>query len=594
MKKPTQIILFLAIVLLTLEVFAQSEHKSSNVEYRSTAPSLPDGKNPVLGGEYNAKEESFIFGIIADRSGGNPIIGWPYFEDAIRTMNVLHPDFVFMPGDLIDCYINRPDSKGVADNFLKEFKDQFDLFTHFTNKLEMPLYFIPGNHDLPVPEMIPPYVERFGKLWYSFDYRGVHFIGLNTEANPGGENGFTEEQVQWAIQDIATSSEARHTIVFMHNPVWYGKGLLYDQWVRMEDALKGRKYTVIAGHYHKLSTTIRNGRPYYVMATSGGSQRKPNNFYRGRTHHTALVKVEGDTLHLSILELGATHSIDQVSKARRPIEKIEIISSLQSNGKEFQSEFSAKVTNPQPRNILVEFSLKGLTLNGWRSSAGERMTKLLSPGDSVIFKTVLAVNDPTVAYPPILKIVAKDNGLKLTDYSEEVPVFKKEDYRVIPKWYSAAPFDGTPLSYTEPPFENRKVFPALFKNFGPEAREWNLTDTFQDTIGWMQINSNEKGQVDLGKKYGYLLNEIAYAVSFFDSPNDRLAYINFGANDFGRIWLNGEVVGKDMFFIEDGIKPFPVWLKKGRNTIMVKVLNKFYSWTFNIEVTDVDHTLKFQ
>jgi len=593
MKKLTQIILFLAILLLTLEVFAQSEHKSSNVEYRSAAPSLPNGKNPVLGGEYNAKEESFIFGIIADRSGGNPIIGWPYFEDAIRTMNVLHPDFVFMPGDLIDPYINRADSKGVAENFSKDFNDQFDLFTHFTNKLEMPLYFIPGNHDLPVPEMISPYLKRFGKLWYSFDYRGVHFIALNTEADPGGNNGFTEEQVQWAIQDIASNSKARHIIIFMHKPVWYSKGLLYDQWVRMEEALKGRKYTVIAGHTHRLSVTYRNGRPYYVVATSGGMQRKPHNFYLGKAHHAALVKVEGDTIHLSLLELGATHSIDQISKSRKPIEKIETISSLQSNGKEFQSEFSAKVRNPQPRNILVKFSLKGLSLNGWRSSAGKRMAKLLAPGDSAIFQTVLTVNDPTSAYPPILNIVAKDNGLKLTDYSEEVPIFKKEDYRVLPKWYSSGPFDGRPVSYTEPPFEYRKVFPALFKDFGPEAREWSPTDTFQDTIGWIPINSNEKGQVDLGKKYGYLRNKLAYAVSVFDSPNDRLAYIQFGANDFGRIWLNGEVIGKDMFFIEDGIKSFPVWLKKGRNMIMVKVLNKFYSWTFNIKVADVDHSLKF-
>lgn len=592
MKKRTQIILLLASVLLTLEVFAQSEHKSSKVENSSIAPTLPDGKNFSFGGKYKAKEDSFIFGIIADRSGGNPIIGWPYFEEAIRTMNVLHPDFVLMPGDLIDGFVNRQDSKGLAENYSKDFNDQFDLFTHFTDKLEMPLYAVAGNHDIMVPEMIPPYIKRYGKLWYSFNYRGVHFIALNTEANtPSG--GFTEEQVQWAIQDIVASSKARHTIVFMHQPAWYNKGLLYEQWVRIEDALKGRKYTVIAGHYHRLSTTIRNGRPYYVMATSGGMQVKPHSFYRGNTHHTALVKIEGDTLHLSLIELGATHSIDEVSKTRKPIEKIETISSLQSNGKEFQSEFSAKVTNPQPRNILVEFSLKGLSQNGWRSSAGDRMTKLLTPDESVIFQTVLSVNDPTAAYPPILNIVAKDNGLKLTNYSEEVPVFKKEDYRAIPKWYIAAPFDGVPASYTEAPFENQKVIPALFKDFGPESREWNLTDTFQDNIGWREINSDENGRVDLGKMYGEVRSKAGYVISFIDSPDDRLAYFNFGTNDFARIWLNGEVIGKDMFFIEDGIKPIPVWLKKGRNRIMVKVVNKFYSWYFNFEVTDVDHTLKF-
>ena len=87
-KRPEQLILLLAIVLLTPEVFAQSGHMSDNVEYRFAAPLLPDGKNPVLGSKYTAKEESFIFGIIADRAGGNPLIGWPYFEEAVRTMNV--------------------------------------------------------------------------------------------------------------------------------------------------------------------------------------------------------------------------------------------------------------------------------------------------------------------------------------------------------------------------------------------------------------------------------------------------------------------------------------------------------------------------
>ncbi len=187
MKKITRMILLLAIVLLTLEVFAQSEHKSSNLENSSIAPTLPDGKNFSFGEAYNVKENSFIFGII---------------------------------GDLIDGYVIRPNGEELAEYFSKDFNDQVDVFTHFTDKLEMPLYAVAGNHDISVPGMIPPYIERYGKLWYSFDYRGVHFIALNTEAIPGDKSSFSEEQVQWAIEDIAANSEARHTIVFMHKPAW--------------------------------------------------------------------------------------------------------------------------------------------------------------------------------------------------------------------------------------------------------------------------------------------------------------------------------------------------------------------------------------
>ena len=583
-------------LLQPLQLFAQSERSSESVNLKEnlkngiTPPSLPDGKKLTFGGKFSGTNDSFTFGIISDRAGGNPIIGWPYFEQAIRDMNVLHPDFVIMPGDLIDGYNHREGAEGAA----LDFNEQFDLFTHFADKLKMPLYCVPGNHDLPLQKMIAPFLKRFGRLWYSFDYRGVHFIMLNTEAKPGDERNFTEEQVKWAISDIEKSKGARHTVVFLHNPAWYNKGsLMYEQWLRIEDALKGRKYTVIAGHTHRLSVTYRNGRPYYVMATSGGSQRKPHLFYKGNIHHTALVKVEGDTLYLSILELGMAYDINQVRKFRKSVEKIETIQSLQFTGKEFQAKFKASVINPQPRSILVEFSLRGLSPNGWRSSAGQSLTKVLSPGDSAVFQTTLSIADPSCSYPPILNISAEDNGLKLADYSAEVPIFKTSEYRTVPKWYCAAPFEGAPISYTEPPFNIYQVFPAMFKDFGPESRSWNPDDTFEGNIGWKRINTNERGQVDLGKMYGYLIKKTAYAVSFVDSPDDRLVYFIFNANDYGRIWLNGKNVGRKIFINEDGMKAFPVWLKKGRNTIMVKVVNLSYNWTFNLKMSDMDNSLKF-
>ncbi len=113
-----------------MDVFAQSEYEPSTVKLKNnvgnsiTVPSLPDKKNLTFGGKFTGKEDGFVFGIIADRTGGNPIIGWPYFEQAIRDMNVLHPDFVIMPGDLVDSYINREDSKGVTENFSKEFNEK--------------------------------------------------------------------------------------------------------------------------------------------------------------------------------------------------------------------------------------------------------------------------------------------------------------------------------------------------------------------------------------------------------------------------------------------------------------------------------------
>lgn len=85
-------------------------------------PTLPEGKNLSLGGQFSATDDSFTFGIIADRAGGNPLEGWPYFERAVREMNVLHPDFVLMPGDLIDGYIRREGPEGAAKDFTEQYR----------------------------------------------------------------------------------------------------------------------------------------------------------------------------------------------------------------------------------------------------------------------------------------------------------------------------------------------------------------------------------------------------------------------------------------------------------------------------------------
>ena len=160
MKTSRLIIGVLICLVLAIQTYAQSGvplvsvSSKNNTENRVEKPSLPEGKNLSFGGKFTGTEDSFTFGIIADRHGGNPLVGWPYFEQAIREMNFLHPDFVIMPGDLIDGYIRR---EGAAEDF----NEQFDQFARFVNKLEMPLYFVAGNHDLSNNEMKDPFLKLF-------------------------------------------------------------------------------------------------------------------------------------------------------------------------------------------------------------------------------------------------------------------------------------------------------------------------------------------------------------------------------------------------------------------------------------------------
>jgi hypothetical protein len=150
------------------------------------------------------------------------------------------------------------------------------------------------------------------------------------------------------------------------------------------------------------------------------------------------------------------------------------------------------------------------------------------------------------------------------------------------------------MSYTEAPFDPRSVLPAMFRVFEPEQETWNSDEVTADGSDWMSIEASEEGRVDFGAKYGRLLSSLGYAVSFVDSPDERLVYLRFSVNDYGRIFLNGESVGKDLFYSEDGMVTFPIWLKKGRNRLMVKTANWSNNWYFILKIADPKGVLRFE
>ncbi|MBE3132638.1 MAG: hypothetical protein IMZ55_04135, partial [Acidobacteria bacterium] len=77
-------------------------------------------------------------------------------------------------------------------------------------------------------------------------------------------------------------------------------------------------------------------------------------------------------------------------------------------------------------------------------------------------------------------------------------------------------------------------------------------------------------------------NAVAYAFATVDSPRAREAVLAVGSDDGCRIWLNGQVVHNVL--AARGVTPdedlVPVSLKKGENTLLVKVENGSGGWGF--------------
>jgi Calcineurin-like phosphoesterase len=217
-----------------------------------------EDRNPWTHLRLNNDREEFQFAIVSDRTGGHRE---KIFSRAVEQLNLLQPEFVLSVGDLIEGY--STDREKVLD--------QWKEFQTYTAKLQMPFFYVPGNHDLTNPDQEKIWEQKFGRRYYHFTYNGVLFLILNSDDPPASAS-LSEAQVQWTKQVLADNADARWTIVAFHKPIWTAD-IEKNRWGEVERALGGRPYTVFVGHVHRYQKFVRNGMNYYQLATTGGGSR---------------------------------------------------------------------------------------------------------------------------------------------------------------------------------------------------------------------------------------------------------------------------------------------------------------------------------
>src|SRR5260370_31625037 len=97
-----------------------------------------ENRNPWTHLRLNNAPESFHFVVVSDRTGGNR---GRIFSQAMEQINLLQPTFVISVGDLIQGY-----SKD-AEILARQWKE----LQSYTSKLQMPFFFVSGNHDMAHP-----------------------------------------------------------------------------------------------------------------------------------------------------------------------------------------------------------------------------------------------------------------------------------------------------------------------------------------------------------------------------------------------------------------------------------------------------------
>jgi hypothetical protein len=238
-----------------LPLFALAAFQALAQERLEVSPYVETATKPWTSLDLNNDPGSFQFAIVSDNAGG-PRQG--IFAEAMLKLNLLQPEFVMGVGDMIEGY---EDLRG-------DLELQWDRFLEDVAPLEMPFFFVPGNHDVGRPLWAEVYKARFGADYYHFLYKDVLFLILNTNDNPEKGTGIGEVQVAYAKKVLADFPDVRWTLVFQHKPLWNDKGAM--GWPEIEAALAGRKATAFAGHTHRYLSQERDGISYLTLGTTGG------------------------------------------------------------------------------------------------------------------------------------------------------------------------------------------------------------------------------------------------------------------------------------------------------------------------------------
>lgn len=249
-------------------------------------------RNPWTSLRLNNDPDCFHFAVVSDRTGGHRA---RIFSQAVDRLNLMQPSFVVSVGDLIEGYTK--DQVKLAEEW-KEFQT-------YTHRLQMPFFYVPGNHDIANQVQTDLWKERFGRRYYHFLYRDVLFLMLASDdpAEDKGNTQMSKEQVEYVQKVLQDNVKVRWTLIFLHKPIWVSPNLEKNGWLDVEKALQGRPYTVFAGHVHRYQKFVRQGQNYYQLATTGGGSKLRGIEYGEFDHFVWItMKKEGPVLANILLD----------------------------------------------------------------------------------------------------------------------------------------------------------------------------------------------------------------------------------------------------------------------------------------------------
>ena len=180
------------------------------------------------------------------------------------------PDFLIHTGDLT--HLSKP--------------EEFDTLQQVLISAKVgQVFYVPGEHDM-LADDGRQYLDRFGKGtkghgWFSFDHKGVHFIGLVNvvDLKAGGLGNLGADQLAWLKDDVKRLSPSTPIVVFAHIPLWS----VYPEWGwGTDDGAQALAYlkpfgsvTVLNGHIHQTMQKVEGHMTFHTATSTAFPQPAP-------------------------------------------------------------------------------------------------------------------------------------------------------------------------------------------------------------------------------------------------------------------------------------------------------------------------------
>ena len=375
-----------ALLLIAAILGSSGDDWQAQLEVGTPSPTTSDGATPDVppdvppsvpwtGTEALQDIEDFNFAVVSDRTGGHRK---GIFPMAMDKLNLVQPAFVVSVGDLIEGYTDNP----------QVLEQEWTELQQFVGKLEMPFFYVPGNHDMSNEVMAETWQQKFGPSYYHFRYRDVLFLALNSELfgmvhnprEPLPGPWQLDEQMAWAEQVLADNPDARWTFVLVHQPLWDWPQV-HPQWERMQALLADRPHTVFAGHLHQYTLHRRNDSNYITLATTGGGSdlRGPD---RGEFDQVALVQMRKDGPIIANVDISGIYPVDVRTESDRRLTRtmsksITVEPAVQPEYYFDEGTANFKIKNSSSVPMAVEASFAAPS--GYRINPQQR-TAVLQPG----------------------------------------------------------------------------------------------------------------------------------------------------------------------------------------------------------------------